>query len=118
MRLLTLAALLMLGGCVIAVNTDDWEHEDGWKARQKENERVISRLQIGDLKSEIRDELGRPDFNESFIREGQTYTVLYYRTRHLSHDGETTRDETTPLVFVDNELVGWGESAVDHALVD
>lgn len=118
MRLLTLASLLMLGGCVIAVNTDDWEHSDGWKARQDDNERTINRLEIGDSKTDIRDELGKPDFNESFLREGQTYTVLYYRTRHVASDGETTKDETTPLVFVDDELVGWGESAINHALVD
>ncbi|MEX2498222.1 MAG: DUF3192 domain-containing protein [Wenzhouxiangellaceae bacterium] len=26
-------------------------------------------------------------------------------------DGETTRDETTPLVFANDELIGWGEMA-------
>jgi len=29
--------------------------------------------------------------------------------------GRTTKDETTPLVFVDGELVGWGESAIEYA---
>ena len=116
---MTLAALLMLGGCVISVNTDDdWEHSDGWKARQRDNERTINSLEIGDSKVSIRDELGKPDFNESFIRNDQTYSVLYYRTRHVSSDGETTKDETTPLVFVEGSLVGWGESAIKHALVD
>jgi hypothetical protein len=41
--------------------------------------------------------------------------VLLYRTRLVREDGRTTRDETTPLVFVDGELVGWGESAVENA---
>jgi len=33
---------------------------------------------------------------------------LFYRTRRTEADGETSRDETTPLVFKNNELVGWG----------
>ena len=118
MRLLTFISLLILGGCVISVNTDDWEDSDSWKSRQNKNERVINRLEMGESLEDIRGELGRPDFKESFLRGGQTYTVLYYRTRHVDSDGETTRDETTPLVFVDGELVGWGDSAVEHAVVE
>lgn len=118
MRILTILSVLILSGCVIAVNTDDWDDNDGWHARQKKNARIVENLVIGDSQSAIREELGRPDFNESFVRDGQTYTVLYYRTRHTESDGDTTKDETTPLVFVSGELVGWGESAVEHALAE
>lgn len=42
--------------------------------------------------------------------------ILRYRTHHRHSDGETTRDETTPLVFVDGTLAAWGEaSLVDYA---
>jgi hypothetical protein len=34
---------------------------------------------------------------------------LFYRTQRKHSDGETTRDETTPLVFRDNRLIGWGD---------
>jgi len=27
------------------------------------------------------------------------YRVLYYRTQRLHADGDTTKDETTPLIF-------------------
>ena len=63
----------------------------------------------------VRGEFGKPDFNESFMRKGKEFVVLYYRTRHVESDGITTKDETTPLVFVDGALVGWGESALENA---
>ncbi|MFT7090937.1 MAG: hypothetical protein ACJAYW_000899, partial [Candidatus Azotimanducaceae bacterium] len=30
-------------------------------------------------------------------------------------DGQTTKDETTPMVFVGNKLVGYGATAVENA---
>lgn len=114
-RLIALFAFtLLLQGCVIAVNTDDFEDES-WFSKQTHNAEVIENLGLGASETEIRDELGEPNFTESFKREGYTYRILFYRTSHHAHDGVTTRDETTPLVFVDGELVGWGDSAIEHA---
>ncbi len=118
--LLRLTALILivtsLQGCVIAVNTDDWEDES-WFSRQNRNAEVIEDLRLGVTETEVREELGEPDFVESFRRGEETYRVLFYRTRHHEHDGVTTKDETTPLVFVENELVGWGDSAIKNATV-
>jgi hypothetical protein len=44
--------------------------------------------------------------------DGATYQVLYYRTHRTHSDGETTKDETTPLVFKDSALIGWGMDAL------
>lgn len=109
-----LLAITMIQGCVIAVDTDDWE-PGSWASRQHKNVEFVENLTIGRTESSVRAELGEPDFTDSFIRYGETYLVLYYRTRRHERDGVTTKDETTPLVFIDGELVGWGESAVEFA---
>ena len=53
--------------------------------------------------------LGAPDFSEAFQHNDDNYRVLYYRTQHRHSDGDTTIDETTPLVFKNDHLIGWGE---------
>lgn len=114
-QVLVLTLVALLSGCVIAVNTDDWEDSNAWYVQQKKNERRIDRLQLGLAETAVRDEMGKPDFKEAFMRNGDEFVVLYYRTHHVESDGITTKDETTPLVFVDGELVGWGESALENA---
>jgi len=109
--------ITLLSGCVIAVNTDDWE-EERWFSKQNKNAERLEQLALGTMQTTIRAEWGVPDFSEAFVRKQSEYTVLYYRTRHNEHDGKTTKDETTPLVFVGGELVGWGDSAVEHAMVE
>ena len=107
---------LNVAGCVIAVGTDDWRDEvDNWQERQDHNRHVAETLAIGQTRDSIVATLGQADFTEAFLRDGRTFDVLFYRTRLVSHDGRTTKDETTPLVFVDNALVGWGDAAVDKA---
>lgn len=106
--------IAMLSGCVVAVNTDDWEDE-AWFSRQNRNAEKIEQLELGVSESSVTSDFGDADFVESFTRTGEDFRVLYYRTRHSDHDGTTTKNETTPLVFVDGTLVGWGDSAVEHA---
>lgn len=112
-----IAVVLLLQGCVIAVNTDDFEENDWgeWKSTQKRNLHTIRALEMGRHIGSVRSEMGEPDFMDSFQRDGSTFEVLYYRTRRVHNDGRTTRDETTPLVFVNDALVGWGPSAVEKA---
>ena len=109
-----LFAVATLTGCVIAVNTDDWE-DDSWYKRQHDNAEKIDQLELGTSEASVRMDFGKPDFVESFLREGKAFTVLYYRSRHVESDGVTRKDETTTLVFVDGVLVGWGDAAIDHA---
>jgi len=113
--------MLALGGCVISVHEDgaegDWlgGEQDDWRRRQERNREAIAQLELGRSVDAVIDELGPPDITESFVRDGLTYRVLRYRTHRVHDDGRTTRDETEPLVFVDGELVGWGEAAVQYA---
>jgi hypothetical protein len=110
------ALALSVAGCVIAVDTDHWKEEmHGWQDRQEHNLRATEQLTIGRTRDSVVAEMGQADFTEAFVRDGRTFDVLFYRTRLVAEDGRTTKDETTPLVFVDNALVGWGDSAIDKA---
>jgi hypothetical protein len=112
-----MAALLTvtLSGCVIAIGGGGSDHDDGWKERQTRNSDYIRSLRLGQSRASTEADLGRADFIESFVRDGDEFTVLYYRTERVRDDGVTTIDETTPLVFVEGELVGWGHTAIDKA---
>ena len=49
------------------------------------------------------------------MRDGQTFDVLFYRTRLVTEDGRTTKDETTPIVFAGGAVIGWGDLALAEA---
>ena len=114
-----LAAILLsstaLTGCVVAIGNDGFQEDERWEQDQKRNDRYINGAQIGTSINAIRADLGEPDFQDSFQRHGEVFEVLYYRTHHRHSDGKTTRDETTPMVFIDGALVGYGPSAVENA---
>jgi hypothetical protein len=117
LTLLSFAAAL--SGCVIAVNTDEWDDDgdgDSWETRQKTNRQAIAQMELGRTLASVELQLGAPDFEESFLRDDDRFTVLFYRTQRTKRDGRTTKDETTPLVFVDGTLVGWGDAAIEHAV--
>jgi len=108
---------MVLGGCVIKIDDDpnydsyDSKHMS-WQQQEKQNKAYISDLELGVSSSKIEMALGTPDFNEAFKTDNGKVQILYYRTHHKESDSITTKDECTPLVFVNDELVGWGESAV------
>ena len=121
--LILLLATATLASCVISVHPDQWESEDNWDdddfaARERVNTREIDRLSIGMSLDNVVSAMGQPDIKEAFVRSGKDYYVYYYRTHREHSDYKTTKDEATPLVFVEGQLVGWGESAIEHALVD
>ena len=101
-------AVLSLSGCIIIGGERGWSSGD-WKDEQVRNREVISQLEIGAVRSAVMDRLGAPNFSEAYTREGDEYRVLFYRTQRRHSDGDTTRDETTPLVFRNDALIGWGE---------
>lgn len=117
LRMCVVAALMFcVGGCVIAIGTDRWKEESSdWKERQQRNRAATESLAIGRTRDSVVAELGQADFTEAFSRDGRTFDVLFYRTRLVTEDGRTTKDETTPIVFVGAALVGWGDAAVDEA---
>lgn len=118
--LLLSVLVTLVSGCVISVRddgVDGWGRDsDDWRQRQERNEEAIRHLHLGRTLASVTGELGAPDMTESFVRDGREFRVLFYRTRLMHEDGRLTRDETTPLVFVGDELVGWGESAIGNAM--
>jgi len=116
--LIAIPLTMSLTGCVI-VSTDedtraDWmesSSQEKWQKLQKENKRKIAELEVGDSYANVRSTMGTPEFNEAFNSEGKEYKVLFYRTRHKHSDGETTKDECTPLIFKDGKLTSWGDKA-------
>jgi Protein of unknown function (DUF3192) len=115
LKVLTVAtAMMALSGCVVAIGDND-EHDSSnnssWKKTQRLNNQVISQLTLGAELTSVRGQLGTPDFSESFRDTGNETVVLFYRTHHENSDGETSKDECTPLVFKNGVLTGWGDKA-------
>lgn len=103
---------LTLTGCVISVDGDgEYSYHSDWKDIEYKNRKHIARLELNTSISDVKREMGIPDFNESHPKEDDQFQVLYYRTQRIAGDGVTTKDECTPLVFKNGQLIGWGESA-------
>ncbi|MBQ4837723.1 DUF3192 domain-containing protein [Pseudoalteromonas luteoviolacea] len=118
-KLLVATALLsttLLSGCIVAVSDGEMRHYNSWPAKHQENRDKISELALGTSYKEVTKEFGTPDFNEAISKGGHTYQVLYFATNRKHADGQITKDECTPLVFKNNQLVGFGQSAVDTYL--
>ena len=107
------AIAISLSGCiVIGGNDHDDNDSTSWRAEQRRNNQQINDLQVNDSRVSVIERLGAPSFSEAFMRGDDEYRVLFYRTRHRHSDGETSRDETTPLVFKNDHLTGWGEDTL------
>lgn len=115
-----IAALLSVSlvGCVIVAD-HDWDgsdYNDDWQVRQQTNRDYIADLAIGAPVELIKADLGKADFSEAFSYSDQSILVLRYRTQHEKSDGETKNNETTPLIFVNGQLAGWGDRALEEYL--
>jgi outer membrane protein assembly factor BamE (lipoprotein component of BamABCDE complex) len=110
---ISLAALIVisLSGCIVIGDRDNWNDSD-WEQTQQDNREIISDLALNTELKSVRLKLGAPNFSEAFTQSNDEYRVLYYRTQHRHSDGDTTKDETTPLIFKNNRLVGWGHDAL------
>ena len=82
-----------------------------WKDREQYNQVQISKLELGFQKKQILELLGSPDITEAKRNDNKELQVMFYRTQHKKADGITTIDECTPLLFENNELIAWGDSA-------
>ena len=114
---LLVAAPLTLGltGCVVAIGDhDDHDLTMSDHNREYHNRKLISQLLINTSYSAVQNQLGVPDFNESYDKNGETIQVLYYRTQRVHKDDLTTKDECTPLLFKQHKLVSWGDRALSQ----
>lgn len=46
----------------------------------------------------------------SFKNKDGIYTILYYYTDVKKHDGAVTDDELTPIVLLNDKVIGWGQN--------
>lgn len=98
-------------GCIY-INGEKVDTSD-WKESQEINREAIGRLDLGLSTQAVKDQLGTPNETEAFMLDGEEVRVLFYRTSRQQADGKTTRDETTPLVFKNDQLIGWGNTVYD-----
>jgi hypothetical protein len=102
-----------LSGCVVAIGNEGRGRESDWAQVERDNRAAIDSLLLGMEFNEARARMPHdPAFSEAFTVDGVAHRVLFYRTQRVEGDGVTTRDETTPLVFIEGRLAGWGESAM------
>lgn len=116
--LLILPLTLLLNGCLIVTDRDrdgdDYSTSD-WRTQQLHNRKLITDLTLGTSRVDVQEKMGTPSFSDAFSgKNGSTYQILYYRTHREHSDGETTKGETTPLVFENDKLVGWGNDALQR----
>jgi hypothetical protein len=113
--LLLATAVASLSACVIHVGGDD--RDDSWRIIERRNVDRIEALPMGVSTQDARERLGEPNFIEAFTSSRGDYKVLFYRTHRNKADGDTSKDETTPLVFKDGRLIGYGDRVYQDALV-
>lgn len=76
---------------------------------EKNNENLL-KLEMGMSKEQVLQVMGKPDLNEAYQSlYGKSVTIFFYYTQRKWSDGNTTKDECTPVVFEDGKLVGWGD---------
>ena len=95
---------------VITLYPDSSKNMD-WQDREEYNKVQISKLELGLQKKHIIELLGSPDITEAKRNDNKELQVMFYRTQHKKSDGITTEDECTALLFENNELIAWGDSA-------
>jgi hypothetical protein len=107
---------LLLSGCVIKIGDDyedDSDSHSSWSKIEKENRQKISELSPGSAISMVRLSMGVPAFDELIVKDSKEYRVLLYRTQRIDADGITSKDECTPVLFANGELIGFGSTALD-----
>ncbi|ASP49171.1 DUF3192 domain-containing protein [Cognaticolwellia beringensis] len=106
LALIVIAPLTLgLTGCVIAVGGEDGHSISGdFEDREYKNRKKIAGIQLNTAFADVSREMGVADFTETYLKDGKTVNVVYYRTHRLHKDGLTTKDECTKLVFVNNSL--------------
>lgn len=104
------AALIGVSGCVLVIDeSGDISRRESALEQQKYNRVAVPKIALGTSIESVRQDLGEPHFAEAFTRDDGEYRVLFYRTHRTHADGDTTRDETTPVVFRDGAVIGIGD---------
>jgi hypothetical protein len=112
------ASSLMLGGCVIAVDGNGYkkstsENSEKWEDREQNNRKHLQLITVNDTLQAVSEKMGSADFNEVIKINDTSYQVLYYRTQRVKKDGMTTKEECTPIIFLNQLVVGWGNTYLE-----
>jgi len=103
--LITAPLALSLTGCIVSVGgEDEYSIATEFEDREHTNRKKIARIALGSSFSDVSNQLGVSDFNESYTKNDKRVQVLFYRTNRVHKDGLTTRDECTYLYFVNGSL--------------
>lgn len=109
------AAYAIFAATVITFYEDDPD-QMRWEDRQAFNKKFINELSIDTsvTKQFFIESLGSPDITEAKMAQENSYQVMFYRTHHKKSDGITTKDECTPLLFKNGQLIAWGDGAYEQ----
>lgn len=81
-----------------------------WKMKMEKNNENLMMLEMDMPKQEVIGIMGKPSFNEAYKSlNGKSVIILFYYTQRKWADGSETKDECTPVVFENGQLVGWGD---------
>ncbi len=77
--------------------------------RMSKNNNALLNLEMGMSKQQVIGVMGKPDLNEAYKSlRGKSIVIFFYYTQKKWSDGSVTKDETTPVVIENGELIGWG----------
>lgn len=107
---------LLLTAAVLLFYKDDPEQMT-WQDREAFNAKLINKMDIiaeTIQQDDVIERLGVPDITAAIQHDNTVYQLLYYRTQWKLADGITTKDECTPLLFKERQLIAKGDEAVEH----
>lgn len=88
-----------------------------WAIRQGSNRQGLMLLEIGMSKQEMLKIMGMPSLNEAYKMPNEgIMEVFFYYTHRKWADYNTTKDECTPVVLENGEIVGWGDNFYDNKM--
>ena len=82
---------------------------------ESHNRDILSQLELGMSRNDVEHIMGSPYITESHSRDnGAKVLILRYSTgyRGGSRSEKNLGNTTTPVVFVDNRVIGWGNAAL------
>ena len=107
MKKILLIAICFFAGCLGSPMQTQWEAEKNRKA-------MIS-LSTGMTKNDVLEKMGKPRKTELYISKGDDIEYWFYLTEGAtSHNRRMIETNYTPLVFVNDELIGWGSRYLDE----
>ncbi|MFT5163084.1 MAG: hypothetical protein ACI9FJ_001666 [Alteromonadaceae bacterium] len=106
---------ILFAGSIMLFYKDNPERMD-LTERQEFNLKYLETLSLHDNtpQNAVIDYLGSPDITEAKAVKDKVYQVMFYRTRKITGDGITTKDECTPILFIDGVLIAWGDNAYNQ----